>query len=227
MLLAIDTATKLLGLALYDGESLLAEQFWRTNNKHNLILATSIEQILDICDVNTDDLTVIAVANGPGSYTGLRIGVALAKGMASARQLPLIGINTLDIIAAGQTFTDARHVLLCVLQAGRGRVIVGEYHVKKGRWQAKSTPFITKWGDLFADLETEIPYFVAGEVDAEGRKAIEATQQTELTVNLIDAAKRSRRTGFLAQLAWQRYHAGQEDDFAAAKLAPVYLNTLS
>ncbi|MEO1286376.1 MAG: tRNA (adenosine(37)-N6)-threonylcarbamoyltransferase complex dimerization subunit type 1 TsaB, partial [Chloroflexota bacterium] len=131
MLIAIDTATKYLGLALYDNQQLIAEQLWRTGNKHNLILAPSIQQMLDTCDVSPSDLTMVAVANGPGSYTGLRIGVALAKGLATVNQLPLIGISTLDIIAIGQHFSNTRHRLLAILPAGRGRIIAGEYRVKK------------------------------------------------------------------------------------------------
>ncbi|MEO0595618.1 MAG: tRNA (adenosine(37)-N6)-threonylcarbamoyltransferase complex dimerization subunit type 1 TsaB [Chloroflexota bacterium] len=224
MLLAIDTATKMLGLALHAGDTLIAEKMWRTGNKHNMILAPTIEHMLTICDVDKSDLTMIAVANGPGSYAGLRIGVALAKGMAAVKNLPLIGVSTLDIIAAGQTFTNTRHQLICVVQAGRKRIIAGVYQVKKGRWEAVETPEITTWADLLASLEGS--YYVAGEVDPAGREAIAMTEDNEeLSVSLVEAARRARRTGFLAQEAWRRYHAGEPSDFLPAKLTPVYLNS--
>lgn len=227
MLLAIDTATKMLGLALYDGETLLAEQMWRTGNKHNTILAPSIAHMLAMCDVATEDLTLIAVANGPGSYAGLRIGVALAKGMAAVNTLPLIGVNTLDIIAAGQPFSNTRHQLICVVQAGRKRIIAGVYQVKKGRWEAVETPEITTWDALLGSLEGS--FHVAGEIDPAGQEAIAAIASTDdnetLSVSMVDAARRVRRSGFLAQEAWRRYHAGDASDFLPAKLVPVYLNS--
>lgn len=222
MLLAIDTATRSLGLALHDGESLIAEQNWRIGNQHNRLLAPSIQNLLEVCEVSIDSLTAIAVAAGPGSYTGLRIGVALAKGMAGAKNLPLIGVNTLDIIAAGQSFQNAKHRLLCVLPAGRGRIIVGEYKVKKGHWEADTKPIISKWEDVLPQLEGA--YYIAGEIEADGLAAIHAAKDAGASLILIEAAQRLRRAGVLAEEAWRRYHAGTIEDFLAAKLVPAYIH---
>lgn len=224
MLIAIDTATKYLGLALYDEHSLIAEQMWRTGNKHNLILAPTIEHLLKTCDVSASDITMVAVANGPGSYTGVRIGVAMAKGLATVCQLPLIGVNTLDIIAAGQTFSNTKHRLLCILPAGRGRIISGEYRVKKGRWDVAADPTISTWNELFEGLDAP-SYYIAGEIDATGIEAIQSFENPDINLNLIDSATRNRRPAVLAQEAWRRYHEGTGDDFIAAKLAPIYLNS--
>ena len=224
MLIAIDTATQYLGLALYHEDILVAEQTWRTGNKHNLILASTIHHMLHVCDVAPDDLSLVAVAKGPGSYTGVRIGVALAKGLASVNQLPLIGVDTLDIIAAAQTFTNTKHRLICILPAGRGRVIAGEYHVKKGRWMQASAPQITKWDALLANLE-QSSYYFAGELDSDGLRAIADFNHADIRLNVIDAAQRMRRPSILAREAWTMYHAGNADDFIPAKLAPVYMTT--
>ena len=102
MLLAIDTATSLLGIALHDGDRLLAECTLVVDRSHSAVLAPMIKQIMERTGVTGDELTGLAVSVGPGSYTGLRIGVALAKGMAAARGLPLVPVTTLDTLAAGQ-----------------------------------------------------------------------------------------------------------------------------
>jgi tRNA threonylcarbamoyladenosine biosynthesis protein TsaB len=222
MLLAIDTATRTLGLALHDGETLVAEQNWRIGNNHNRLLAPTIQELLAVCEVPIDALSAIAVAAGPGSYTGLRIGVALAKGMAGAKNLPLIGVNTLDIIAAGQSFVNARHRLICILPAGRGRIVAGEYKVKKGHWEADTSPIISSWESLLGGIDGA--YYVAGEIDETGIAAIRAAQEAGAALLLIDAAQRTRRAGVLAEEAWRRYHAGKEDDFLPAKLAPIYIH---
>jgi tRNA threonylcarbamoyladenosine biosynthesis protein TsaB len=222
MLLAIDTATRTLGLALHDGESLIAEQNWRIGNNHNRLLAPSIQELLLHCDIPIESLSAIAVAAGPGSYTGLRIGVALAKGMAGAKNLPLIGVNTLDIIAAGQSFVNAKHRLLSILPAGRGRIVAGEYKVKKGHWEADSKPIITTWESLLGGIEGA--YYLAGEIEDTGIAAIRAAQEAGAALILVEAAQRVRRAGVLAEEAWRRYHAGDKDDFLPAKLAPIYIH---
>lgn len=224
MLLAIDTATRILALALHDGETLIGEQMWRTANRHNTLLAPSVQQMLDICDVSVDDLTAIAVTNGPGSYTGLRIGVAFAKGMAASNHLPLIGVNTLDMVAAGQPFRNTRTRLLAVIPAGRGRIIAGEYRVKKGRWEVADEAQIMTWDDLFVGREGS--FYVAGEINDKGRETIaKAKEEDDISVTLIAPAQRARRAGFLAEEAWRRYDEGEPEDFIPVKLVPFYLKS--
>ena len=92
-LLAIDTATQFISLALHDGQQMLAEQTWFSENHHTVELAPAVRMLLESARLTAADLTALAVSIGPGSYTGLRIGVALAKGIAGARRLPLVGMS--------------------------------------------------------------------------------------------------------------------------------------
>jgi len=223
ILLAIDTATRYLGLALHNGQELIAEQTWRTGNKHNTLLAASVQQTLEVCDVSAADLTALAVSIGPGSYTGLRIGVSLAKGMAAANNLPLIGVSTLDTLAAGCPFENTRYRLLAIVQAGRGRIISAEYRVRKGRWHAAADPVLTTWEDLLEEREGS--FYVTGEVNDKGREVIEAARSDELSLTLIQAPYRLRRPGVLAQEALRRYETGSPADFQAAKCLPFYMQT--
>ncbi|MCA9915367.1 MAG: tRNA (adenosine(37)-N6)-threonylcarbamoyltransferase complex dimerization subunit type 1 TsaB [Anaerolineae bacterium] len=221
MLLAIDTATRYLGLALHDGQELIAEQIWRTGNKHNTLLASSIQQLLEVCDCSPADLTALAVSVGPGSYTGLRIGVSLAKGMASASNLPLIGVSSLDTLAAGCPFENTRYHLLTIVQAGRGRIISGEYRVRKGRWDSAADPQLTTWDELLAEREGS--FYITGEINEAGREAIDTARSDDLSLTIIQAPYRIRRPGVLAQEAWRRYEAGEPADFHPAKCLPFYL----
>ncbi|HJL70396.1 MAG TPA: tRNA (adenosine(37)-N6)-threonylcarbamoyltransferase complex dimerization subunit type 1 TsaB, partial [Anaerolineales bacterium] len=119
MLLAIDTATERASLALDDGAEILAEYNWRSANNHTVELSPQVEHMLRNAGVRADALEALAVALGPGSFTGLRIGLAFAKGFALAHALPLLGVPTLDIVAHAQPPLDG--VLLAVLSAGGGR----------------------------------------------------------------------------------------------------------
>jgi hypothetical protein len=67
-------------------------------------------------------------------------------------------------------------------------------------------------------------YYITGEVDDDGRTAIETAKEQAASLTLVDAANRARRAGFLAQEAWRRYHAGEEGDFLPAKVVPMYMN---
>ena len=224
MLLAIDTATQVLSLALHDQQTLIAEQTWRTGNRHNTLLATSIQSILNLCEVKSDALTAVAVSIGPGTYTGLRVGVAMAKGIASVRKLPLIGLSTLDTLAASQPFTNTKYTLITVVQAGRGRIIAAPYRVKKGRWTADDDPTLTTWEKLLADLP-DGSYYVTGEVDEDGRQRMADHTRETAPVTLVSPVHRARRAGFLAQEAWRMLESYDPTDFEAAKVQPIYMKS--
>ncbi|HRE29770.1 MAG TPA: tRNA (adenosine(37)-N6)-threonylcarbamoyltransferase complex dimerization subunit type 1 TsaB, partial [Anaerolineales bacterium] len=82
MILAIDTATRVISLALHRGDRLVAEHTWRTENVHTVELAPQVAVLLAQARVNPPELDALAVCLGPGSYTGVRIGLAYAKGLA-------------------------------------------------------------------------------------------------------------------------------------------------
>lgn len=220
MLLAIDTATQVMSLALHDGRGLLAEQTWHTANNHTVELAPSIATILAHSNATVEQLKVIAVSTGPGSYSGLRIGVALAKGMAAARKLPLVGVSTLDTLAAAQPHSPTS--LIVVVQAGRGRVIVGRYQWRKGHWSARGDTQLMEWESLLNSIDG--PAHLTGEINANGHDAIIVAQERGIPVTLVPSAYRLRRAGFLAEEAWTRYHA-TPNAFDAAKLIPTYIKT--
>jgi tRNA threonylcarbamoyl adenosine modification protein YeaZ len=101
LLLAIDTASRLISLALHDGCRLNFEATWHTANNHTIELAPAIQRALAQTQITAADLTAVAVSQGPGSFTGLRIGLGMAKGLAMAQPIALVAVPTLDILAAG------------------------------------------------------------------------------------------------------------------------------
>lgn len=216
MLLAIDTSTRRVGLALYDGEQVLAEQVWSSRDFHTVELGPAVRDMLARLGLTPASLSVLAVALGPGSFTGLRIGLALAKGMALAHHLALVGIPTLDILAAAQP-VDASLELAAVLAAGRGRLAVGWYRVQDGAWQA-SAP-LEALTALELNQRIRLPTLVCGELTAAEQRLLRRRRKF---VVLASPAQSLRRPSFLAELAWKRWQAGQVDD--PATLAPQYLH---
>ena len=92
MLLAIDTSTAQVGLALYDGAQVLSEMIWTTRQHHTTELAPALSGLLSRCGVSMERVNALGVAVGPGSFTSLRVGLSLVKGIALARHIPVIGI---------------------------------------------------------------------------------------------------------------------------------------
>jgi tRNA threonylcarbamoyladenosine biosynthesis protein TsaB len=221
VMLALDTSTRTLGLALYNGYQVLSESIWTSHDHHTIELAPAVAEAMQKCGVSAGDLSALAVATGPGSFTGLRIGLALAKGIAVARHLPLIGIPTLDALAAAQPCLDIP--MAAILRAGRGRLAVGWYHVREDHWQpmaseGKGRQFVVLTPDeLMNQLQTAT--LICGELTEEERLLFEHKRKTAV---LASPAQSLRRPAFLAELAWQRWQSGQVDN--PATLSPIYLH---
>jgi tRNA threonylcarbamoyladenosine biosynthesis protein TsaB len=216
MLLAIDTSTAQMGLAVFDGAQVLGESMWTSRQHHTVELAPSVQELLKRCGIPVDALGCLGVALGPGSFTSLRVGLSFAKGLAMARRLPLVGIPTLDVVAASQM--PAAVPLVAVLQAGRGRLAVGWYKAAGDGWQADGPAKVETAESLANSIRH--PTIVCGELHAEERRRL---KRKRVNVVLSSAANSVRRPALLAELAWSRWQAGSVDD--AAALAPIYLHS--
>jgi tRNA threonylcarbamoyladenosine biosynthesis protein TsaB len=214
MLLAVDTSTAQIGLALYDGVQVIGEFAWRSSQRHTVELAPAVSDLLRRCGYTMDDVRVLGAALGPGSFTSLRVGLALVKGLALARHLPVVGIPTLDILAAAQP--ASKLPLAAVIQAGRGRLALGWYKSSKNGWQAKGPARVVTLEALMDEIES--PSLVCGELASEERQKL----FEKANVHLASPALSMRRPAILAELAWGRWQAGKVDD--EASLAPIYLH---
>lgn len=213
MLLAMDTATRYASIALRDAVGLRGECTWEATNRHTATLVPRIVSLLDESAVSMDELQAVAVCHGPGSYTGVRIGLSVAKGIATARQLPLIAVSTLDILASAQP-PDPR-LLIAVFSAGRRRIGYAPYRWQQNHWQVQAPVKLTDWESLIANLEEDC--LLVGELDAE---ALTLLRPLGERVEIPPAARHLRRAGYLADIAWQRWQAGIRDD--ALTLTPLY-----
>jgi tRNA threonylcarbamoyladenosine biosynthesis protein TsaB len=215
LILAIDTATRFISLALHDGKRLLLESTWLTANNHSTELSPAIRAAFARLRITPASLQAVAVAQGPGSFTGLRIGMGVAKGIALAQGIPLIAVPTLEIVAAA--VPPAPHPLIALVQAGRGRVCAQHFRHKNGGWTSADAAKITTWDELFAAVSEHT--LVAGEVDEQAYMALAARHAP---AQLLPAAVSLRRAGYLAEIAWARLAAGQTDD--PHTVVPVYLH---
>ncbi len=215
MLLAVDTSTEQVGLALYDGTRVTAEQLWQSRQHHTVELAPALAGLLERTGVPMSELQALAVATGPGSFTALRVGMAFIKGLSLARHLPVVGIPSLDILAAEQP--ASKYPLVAILQAGRGRIAAAWYKCSRTGWKSEQAAKVTTVDELADGIDS--PTLVCGELTAEERQRLARKK-----VNVLLAAPSNcvRRPAVLAELAWARWQAGQVSDVAS--LAPIYLH---
>jgi tRNA threonylcarbamoyladenosine biosynthesis protein TsaB len=140
LILAIETATGCGGVSLtkggMDAGKVLAEYTLQPEVTHSRRLLGSVGAMMEAAGVAWADLDGVAVSLGPGSFTGLRIGMAAAKGIAMGANLPLLGVPTLDGLAAQATPTDLP--LCCLLDARKQQVYAAFYCCEAGRWRRTS-----------------------------------------------------------------------------------------
>jgi len=214
MLLGIDTSTQSVGIAIYDGQQILCEESWISRRFHTVELAGAVDTNLKRAGLKANDLDVLAVATGPGSFTGLRIGMALVKGLAYTHQLPVIGIPTLDITARAIPPSEIR--LAAVLQAGRSRLAVGWYTMENDQWSAEDLIENLSVEELLEKIDQ--PCLLTGELTKEIR---DAAAEHDL-LNAVDPTLAMRSPKYLAELAWERWQADDVDDVLILK--PYYLH---
>lgn len=217
MLLALDTSTRRSGVALYEGaRGVVAEYNWISANRHTEELLPIVAQVMAQAGLSPRDLTAVGVAVGPGSFTGLRVGVAAAKGLALAHGLSLVGVSTLDFTAYPH---QAQPVpVIALVQAGRGRFYWAPYAHGPAGWSAQE-PAGLATSEALACKVVRATMFV-GEVTPEAQETL-TRFLGRARAHFLPPALAMRRAGYLAELAWQRLQAGQTDN--PASLSPIYL----
>lgn len=156
MILCIETATNVCSVAICDKGKLIDLRESRVDKSHASLLTVFIEELLEKNNLRVADLDAVAVSKGPGSYTGLRIGVSTAKGICYGADIPLLGINTLKSMYYGAKEKYAGHpgiknnTLICpMIDARRMEVYSSIFDLKGGEIQAVKAELINK--ESYAD----------------------------------------------------------------------------
>ena len=131
LLLAFETSAKSCSAALHDGRGLLAESYQNSGLTHSQTLMVMAEDLLKVCGKSAADVTALAVVAGPGSFTGVRIGVSAAKGFAWGAEKPVYGVSTLEAMALGLGVMDGH--ICCCMDARRKQVYNAIFLAENGR----------------------------------------------------------------------------------------------
>lgn len=209
-LLAIDTSTAQAGIGLHDGAQ-MTELSWHAGRTQTISILPAIHHLLESLDLTVTDVGAIGVARGPGTFTGLRVGLGIAKGMVIQGDRRLIAVDTLAVTA--EPFVQAGVPVLVVLPAGRERLVWAVYDQRSEASAPRNTTLI----ELQDFLTASPDLLVTGELLPDQRSLIERGHGRVLT-----AACSARRPGVLAEMAWTRWEAGRIDD--PGNVEPLYLH---
>ena len=210
MELCIDTSTRYASVGVSDEGRILAELSWRSERNHSVELAPTLQRVMEHAGVGMDGVTAVFAAVGPGGFSALRVGLSVAKSLAMARDVPLVGVNTLDIEAVPYRGLEGR--LATVIGAGRSKVYLGTYDRT-----------LSQDGD-YRVVERELLEGALREgtiVCGEEAGAVRDLVGSRATV--IEAPAPTRTASALARLAYERLRAGKADN--PDLLEPVYMHS--
>jgi tRNA threonylcarbamoyladenosine biosynthesis protein TsaB len=228
MLLALDTCTNLASLVVIRENRLAAEITWDVGRRHSQELFARLQELLHLAGATPRDLTAIAVARGPGSFNGVRVGVTAAKVLSFVLHLPVYPFASLDVVAYGQS--SAPGIICAVLDAGRGEVYAAQYRCGGPRpthavvsladefWRVSEYAVMAPGALATSLAEAGEPVLFCGEWRPETRAMLASTGGSG--ARFADVTT-SRRAGWLAELALRAGPSAVSDE--PATIEPLYL----
>ena len=216
-ILAFETSAKAASAALTEDGRLLAECYQNTGMTHSQTLMVMAQDLLKQCGLDVRDVDAVAVANGPGSFTGVRIGVAAAKGFAWGREIPCVGVSTLEAMAL--TLGAWQGYVCPVMDARRSQVYNALFHVSGGVYERIREDRAISLAELGEELKIlEEPIFLVGD----GSNLCYNTLLGTVPALVLPPEHRMHQRASGVALAAERlFRTGGE--FSGADLVPNYL----
>ena len=199
--LAIDTSNYTLGVSIINDKKVIGEYITNMKKNHSIRVMPAIQRLLEDCDLSPMDLDKIVVAQGPGSYTGVRIGVTIAKTLAWTLKLPLVGVSSLEILAADHLFYPG---IICPLfDARRSQVFTGLYRFKESQLQSVLEDQLLLLPDLINELKNrnESVLFVGNDVKLHQEKINEELGEK---ANFVPYTHQNPRPSVLAKIGLEQ-----------------------
>ncbi|MGM0472200.1 MAG: tRNA (adenosine(37)-N6)-threonylcarbamoyltransferase complex dimerization subunit type 1 TsaB [Bacillota bacterium] len=221
LILALDSSTAVGATALYEDQNLIAEYNLNLDSTHSQRLMPQVVRLLQDTDLATEDLDGLVAGIGPGSFTGIRIGLATAKSLAQTLQIPIVGVSTLEALANNLVATDE---LICpILDARRKRVYTALYQGINdlGLKEEVQSEDMVELEALLEMLNQEFAEDITfiGQGVSQYRSAIES--QLASRANFMPANYNLVQGATLARIGHTKLAAGNEDQLF--ELAPNYL----
>ena len=214
-LLFIETATQICSVALAADGKLISLKESESVNSHSSMLTSYIQEVINEAKIELTDLDAIVISKGPGSYTGLRIGVSSAKGLCYSLDKPLISVNTLQSIAAGMSEkVNASEALFCsMIDARRMEVYTALYNHENKEIKPTAAEIIDDYS--FAELLKNYTIYFGGD----GAEKCKAILSKNPNAKFLDDFQISAKD--MIKIAFQKFNKQQFED--VVYFEPYYL----
>ena len=213
--LTIDTSTIVASVAILNEEKLVGEMIINHQKKHSEKLMIAIDHLLSDGGLSIQDIDVFGIVSGPGSFTGLRIGMATVKGFAQALNKPVVGVSTLESLAMNIPFADG---LICpVLDAQRNQTYTGVFHFENGQLVRDLADAVMEIDELITFLQgrNEIIYFLGDGLPRFSQVLREAIPTARIVPNYLNMNRASSAGALVLEraLKGQTSHYRQVEPF--------------
>lgn len=215
-ILALESSAVSASAALCEDDALIAQSFQHSGLTHSRTLLPMARDLLSNCGSALEDVDLIAVAAGPGSFTGLRIGVAAAKGLAWAADKPCCGVSTLEAMAWSLAHVEG--TVCCAMDARRGQVYNALFDVRDGQIIRLTEDRAISAVEVFADGYGKKVRFLVGDG---GKLCYNVARELGLTPELAPPHLLYQSAWGVARAALERARRGETT--TAEALVPVYL----
>lgn len=212
-ILAMDTSSPVATVAIIEGDVLKAEYSINHQLTHSEKLMPMINDIMNVLKLNPTDLDLIAVSKGPGSFTGIRIGVATANTMAQALNIPVVGVDAIEAMAYGLFGYEG--VIMPIMDAQRKRVYTGIYKFKNGKFETLKDVEVMGIEDFIELTEKYEKVALVGD----GVEVFEEILREKSHIEIPPGSVRLARASNVGFLAKSLYSASSEDKI----VRPMYL----
>ena len=213
---ACDSTAKTASVALCEDKILLAEFTQNGGNTHSETLLPMTEVLLNSMKTDIDEIDIFAVSEGPGSFTGVRIGAATVKGFAHRKNKPCIGISTLEALATNLAFGEDK-IIVPVMDARRGQFYTARFAFRAGALERLCEDTAQSFEEFSAEIKAlGAKIYLCGDGYAAGRRLLGDEYSYETPEKL-----RYQSAYSVAQIAYRKYLDG--DRTSAEELRPTYL----
>ncbi|WP_343210411.1 tRNA (adenosine(37)-N6)-threonylcarbamoyltransferase complex dimerization subunit type 1 TsaB [Anaerolentibacter hominis] len=217
-ILALDSSGLVASVALTEEDNLIAEYTVNYKKTHSQTLLPMINEIVKMVEQPLEEIDAIAVACGPGSFTGLRIGSATAKGLGLALKKPLISIPTVDALA--YNLFGVSDLICPLMDARRNQVYTGIYTFSGDQFQILEEERAVSLDEIAEDLnKLGRPVIFLGDGVPVYKEQL--AEKVQVPYRFAPAHQAKQRAGAVGMLAWEYYKAGRVE--SAAEHRPVYL----
>ena len=216
-ILGIDTSSMAASVAVIEDNKLICEYTINTKKTHSQKLMPMIENMLGLSDLNVREIDAIAVCEGPGSFTGIRIGMATAKAIAHVNDIPVIGVNSLEALAANMNLCDKK--ICSILDAQRNQVYTGRYQYEGTKLVEIKEIGIQQIDELLEELsQSGEQWILVGEAVYKYEDKIREISNIEIPA----ASNNVTKAGSLCSVAKVKFDEGK-DIFDCYTVNPLYI----